>query len=130
MVPGQTLVIVAVSPDPDRRVVPAPRAHLYGKALRATAMAPVGVRLMGISVAGRQAHLFLAGLYQPLPGELDRAPITTVYYDTAFLAAEALVAAIIGGLGSYSAGRAKGSAGRPAESFSSGPAPKRSRLHP
>lgn len=102
MVPGQTLVIVAVSLTLIIALFQFFERTLYGKALRATAMNRVGARLMGISpsLAGKLTF-FLAAFIGALSGVLI-APITTVYYDTGFLIAlKGFVAAIIGGLGSY-----------------------------
>lgn len=102
MVPGQTLVIVAVSVALIAALFQFFERTLYGKALRATAMNRVGARLMGISpsLAGKLTF-FLAAFIGALSGVLI-APITTVYYDTGFLIAlKGFVAAIIGGLGSY-----------------------------
>ena len=101
-VPGQTLVIVAVSLALIVALFQFFERTLYGKALRATAMNRVGARLMGISPAlAGKLTFFLAAFIGALSGVLI-APITTVYYDTGFLIAlKGFVAAIIGGLASY-----------------------------
>ncbi len=75
---------------------------IYGKALRATAINRTGARLMGISadLAGKLSFT-LAALVGAFSGILV-APITTIYYDTGFLAGlKGFVGAIIGGLASY-----------------------------
>jgi branched-chain amino acid transport system permease protein len=75
---------------------------IYGKALRATAINRTGARLMGISadLAGKLSFT-LAALVGAFSGILI-APITTIYYDTGFLAGlKGFVGAIIGGLASY-----------------------------
>ena len=75
---------------------------LYGKALRAAAINPVGARLMGISaeLAGESA-LFVAALIGGVSGVLI-ASVTTLYYDSGFLLGlKGFVAAILGGLASF-----------------------------
>lgn len=75
---------------------------LVGKALRATAINPVGARLVGIEArkAGRLAFS-LATLIAVCAGVLA-APTTVIYYDSGFLIGlHGLVGAIIGGLESY-----------------------------
>ena len=75
---------------------------LTGKALRATAINPLGARLVGIapSASGRIAF-GLAGVLGAGCGVLI-VPLTTVYYDSGFLIGlKGFVAAIIGGLVSY-----------------------------
>jgi branched-subunit amino acid ABC-type transport system permease component len=75
---------------------------IYGKALRATAINRTGARLMGISadLAGKLSFT-LAALVGAFSGILV-APVTTIYYDTGFLAGlKGFVGAIIGGLASY-----------------------------
>ena len=86
----------------DRGALPVLRPHLYGKALRATAINRNGARLMGISPAlAGKLTFFLAALIGALSGVLI-APLTTIYYDTGFLIGlKGFVGAIIGGLGSY-----------------------------
>ena len=78
---------------------------LTGKALRATAVNRLGARLVGIPTATAGALAFgLAALVGALSGVLI-APMTTVFYDTGFLAGlKGFVAAIIGGLVSYPLG--------------------------
>lgn len=73
-----------------------------GKALRATAVNPVGAQLVGIraETSARLAY-GCASLLAGLIGVLI-APLTTMYYDSGFiLGLKAFVAAIIGGLVSY-----------------------------
>jgi len=75
---------------------------IYGKALRATAINRTGARLMGISadLAGKLSFT-LAALVGAFSGVMV-APVTTIYYDTGFLAGlKGFVGAIIGGLVSY-----------------------------
>ncbi len=75
---------------------------LYGKALRAAAINPVGARLMGISaeMAGESAFL-VAALIGGVSGVLI-ASVTTLYYDSGFLLGlKGFVAAILGGLASF-----------------------------
>jgi branched-chain amino acid transport system permease protein len=75
---------------------------LYGKALRAAAINPVGARLMGISaeLAGESAFL-VAALIGGVSGVLI-ASVTTLYYDSGFLLGlKGFVAAIFGGLASF-----------------------------
>ncbi len=75
---------------------------LYGKALRAAAINPVGARLMGISaeLAGESAFL-VAALIGGVSGILI-ASVTTLYYDSGFLLGlKGFVAAILGGLASF-----------------------------
>ncbi len=86
----------------DRCVQRFVRPHVYGKALRATAINRLGARLMGIPAefAGKLSF-FLCALIGAVSGILI-APITTIYYDTGFLIGlKGFVAAIIGGLASY-----------------------------
>ncbi len=75
---------------------------LRGKALRATAVNRLGARLVGIPT--RQSGLIatsLAGFIGALSGVLI-APLTTIYYDSGFLIGlKGFVAAIVGGLESY-----------------------------
>ncbi|MDT8333815.1 branched-chain amino acid ABC transporter permease [Roseomonas gilardii] len=75
---------------------------LLGKALRATAVNPLGARLVAISpdLCGRTA-LGLAAAIGTVSGILVSA-LTTIYYDTGFLIGlKGFVAAIVGGLASY-----------------------------
>ena len=75
---------------------------VYGRALRATAFNRTGARLVGISpnLAGMLTLGLAAGL-GALSGILI-GPITTIYYDSGFLAGlKGFVGAIVGGLASY-----------------------------
>jgi branched-subunit amino acid ABC-type transport system permease component len=75
---------------------------IYGKALRAASINPVGARLMGVSaeLAGETAF-FVAALIGGLSGVLISSG-TTLYYDSGFLLGlKGFVAAILGGLASF-----------------------------
>ena len=90
------------------------RAHVAGKALRATAVNRIGARLVGIRPA-RTALLAYgcASLLGGLIGVLI-APVTTMYYDSGFIIGlKAFVAAIIGGLTSYPLHGVRRARGRP-----------------
>ena len=75
---------------------------LIGKALRATAINPVGARLVGVRPARTAAIAFiLASIIAGISGILV-APVTTLYYDSGFIIGlKAFVGAILGGLVSY-----------------------------
>ena len=75
---------------------------LRGKALRATAVNRLGARLMGISTSGAGKLSFgLAAFIGALSGLLI-GPTTTIFYDSGFLIGlKGFVAAIVGGLASY-----------------------------
>jgi branched-chain amino acid transport system permease protein len=75
---------------------------LYGKALQATAVNRLGARLMGISTHGAgQTTFACAALIGALSGLLI-GPTTTVFYDSGFLIGlKGFVAAVMGGLHSY-----------------------------
>ena len=80
---------------------------LTGKALRACAANRLGARLVGIptSVAG-QVAFGMAALIGAVSGILI-TPITAIYYDSGFLIGlKGFVAAIVGGLASYTDHRA------------------------
>lgn len=80
----------------------ASRNTLYGTAMRAAAINPVGARLMGISapLAGRLCFL-IAGIIGALSGVIA-ASSTTILYDTGFLLGlKGFVGAILGGLASF-----------------------------
>ncbi len=117
---GQAVWIVAVSAGTMAALFVFFEFTLAGKALRATAVSPLGARLVGIAtnVSGRTAFL-LAGLIGALSGVLI-APLTTVYYDSGFLVGlKGFVAAIVGGLVSYPAAAAAALLVGVVESFSS-----------
>ncbi|MBK6594860.1 MAG: branched-chain amino acid ABC transporter permease [Burkholderiales bacterium] len=75
---------------------------LYGKALQATAVNRLGARLMGISThSAGQTTFACAALIGALSGLLI-GPTTTVFYDSGFLIGlKGFVAAVMGGLHSY-----------------------------
>lgn len=75
---------------------------LYGKALRAAAVNPLGARLMCISPAlAGKASFGLAAFIGALSGILI-APLTTLYFDSGFIISlKGFVGAIVGGLASY-----------------------------
>jgi branched-chain amino acid transport system permease protein len=75
---------------------------LTGRALRATAINRLGARLVGIetAAAGRMAFA-MAGFIGAVSGVLI-APLTTVYFDSGFvIGLKGFVAAIFGGMASY-----------------------------
>jgi branched-chain amino acid transport system permease protein len=79
-------------------------ATLLGKALRASAVNQRGARLVGISpsLSGKLAFTLAAAI--AVVSAVLIAPLTTLYYDSGFLIGlKGFVAAIMGGLGSYSA---------------------------
>ena len=101
-VQAQTVVIFVATAVLMTALYVASEHTLYGKALRAAAINPVGARLMGISaaMAGQTAFL-VAAVIGAVCGVLVSA-VTTVYYDTGFLLGlKGFVAAIIGALGSF-----------------------------
>jgi len=101
-VPGQAVWIVGLTLGAMAGLALLFGRTLAGKALRATAVNPLGARLVGIapSLSGRIA-LALAGLLGAVSGVLI-VPLTTVYYDSGFLIGlKGFVAAIIAGLVSY-----------------------------
>ncbi|MCC7096822.1 MAG: branched-chain amino acid ABC transporter permease [Thermomonas sp.] len=75
---------------------------LFGLALRATAINPLGARIVGVRTEESGSIAFgIASFIGALGGVLI-APITTVYYDTGFLIGlKGFVAAIFGGLQGY-----------------------------
>jgi len=120
MIQGQAIWIVAVSAGMMAALFVLFEFTLAGKALRATAVNPLGARLVGIAtdVSGRAAFV-LAGLIGALSGVLI-APLTIVYYDSGFLVGlKGFVAAIVGGLVSYPAAAAAALLVGVIESFSS-----------
>jgi branched-subunit amino acid ABC-type transport system permease component len=75
---------------------------LYGKALRATALNPVGARLCGVAPDMAGALTFTLGALMCAFSGVLIGPITTVYYESGFLISlKGFVGAIIGGLVSY-----------------------------
>jgi len=101
-VPGQAVWIVGLTLGAMAGLALLFGRTLAGKALRATAVNPLGARLVGIapSLSGRIAFA-LAGLLGAVSGVLI-VPLTTVYYDSGFLIGlKGFVAAIIAGLVSY-----------------------------
>jgi len=100
--PGQTLIIFAVSLGLIVGLWLFFERSLAGKALRATAVNRLGARLMGISSssAGRMSFT-MAAFIGALSGLLI-GPTTTVFYDTGFLIGlKGFVAAVFAGLSSY-----------------------------
>ena len=75
---------------------------LYGKALRAAAVNPIGARLMGISASFSGEIAFaIAAAIGALAGVLVSG-VATIYYDTGFLLGlKGFVAAILGALASF-----------------------------
>jgi branched-chain amino acid transport system permease protein len=102
IITGQSIVVIAVT-----LVLLAALALFFGltltgKALRACASNRLGARLVGIptSVAGQVAFA-MAALIGAVSGILI-TPITAIYYDSGFLIGlKGFVAAIVGGLASY-----------------------------
>jgi branched-chain amino acid transport system permease protein len=102
IITGQSVVVIAVT-----LVLLAALALFFGftltgKALRACASNRLGARLVGIptSVAGQVAFA-MAALIGAVSGILI-TPITAIYYDSGFLIGlKGFVAAIVGGLASY-----------------------------
>ncbi len=100
---GQTIIIGAVSTALIVLLGLFFERSLYGKALRATAVNRLGARLMGISSqSAGQLCFAMAALIGVLSGLLI-GPTTTMFYDSGFLIGlKGFVAAVIGGLSSYS----------------------------
>jgi branched-chain amino acid transport system permease protein len=99
---AQSLIIVATLALLIVVLSLASRKTLYGKALRAAAINPVGARLMGVSaaMAGRIAFL-VAAMIGAVSGVLISA-VTTITYDTGFLLGlKGFEAAVVGGLAVY-----------------------------
>ncbi len=99
---GQTIVILGTCAVLIAALYLAAERTLYGKALRAAAINPLGARLMGISaeLAGETAFL-VAAFIGGVSGVLISAT-TPIYYDSGFvLGLKGFVAAILGGLASY-----------------------------
>ena len=100
--PGQTLIVFAVSIALIVMLWLFFEKSLWGKALRATAVNRLGARLMGISStsAGRLSFA-MAAFIGALSGLLI-GPTTTVFYDSGFLIGlKGFVAAVFAGLSSY-----------------------------
>ena len=119
-IPGQAIWILAVTLALMAGLAVFFATTLTGKALRATAVNPLGARLVGIpaAAAGRLAFT-LAGFIGALSGVLI-APLTIVYYDTGFLIGlKGFVAAIVGGLVAYPAAMLAAIAVGVVESFAS-----------
>jgi branched-chain amino acid transport system permease protein len=75
---------------------------LWGKALRAAAINPLGARLMGISSEMAGAVAFAAAAFIGAVCGVLVSSVTTIYYDTGFvLGLKGFVAAVIGGFVSY-----------------------------
>ncbi len=119
-IPGQAIWILAMTLALMAGLAVFFATTLTGKALRATAVNPLGARLVGIpaAAAGRLAFT-LAGFMGALSGVLI-APLTIVYYDTGFLIGlKGFVAAIVGGLVAYPAAMLAAIAVGVVESFAS-----------
>ncbi|GGC82416.1 branched-chain amino acid ABC transporter permease [Chelatococcus reniformis] len=102
LIQSQTLWVVAVSALLVGLLYVGFERHLYGKALRATAVDRLGAELVGISpdLAGR-VSLAVAAFIGALSGVLI-APIITIYFDSGFIISlKGFVGALIGGLASY-----------------------------
>ena len=100
--PNETLVIVGAVLGLVLALYVFFETTLIGKALRATAINPVGARVVGIrpQTAGAFAFL-LATLMAAISGILI-GPTITVYYDTGFLIGlKGFVGAVVGGFISY-----------------------------
>ncbi|NVN85496.1 MAG: branched-chain amino acid ABC transporter permease [Rhodopseudomonas sp.] len=75
---------------------------LYGKALRAAAINPLGARLMGVSSTMAGSVAFAASAFIGAVCGVLVSSVTTIYYDTGFvLGLKGFVAAVIGGFVSY-----------------------------
>jgi branched-chain amino acid transport system permease protein len=120
LIPGQAIWIVSVTVLLMASLAVFFGTTLTGKALRATAINPLGARLVGIPAAGAGRLAFtLSGFIGALSGVLI-APLTTIYYDTGFLIGlKGFVAAIVGGLVAYPAALLAALAVGVVESFSS-----------
>jgi branched-chain amino acid transport system permease protein len=102
IVTGQSVVVIAVTLVLLGGLAVFFGLTLTGKALRACASNRLGARLVGIptSVAG-QVAFGMAALIGAVSGILI-TPITAIYYDSGFLIGlKGFVAAIVGGLASY-----------------------------
>jgi branched-chain amino acid transport system permease protein len=102
IITGQSVVVIAVTLVLLAALALFFEFTLTGKALRACASNRLGARLVGIptSVAGQVAFA-MAALIGAVSGILI-TPITAIYYDSGFLIGlKGFVAAIVGGLASY-----------------------------
>jgi branched-subunit amino acid ABC-type transport system permease component len=99
---AQTVIIVATTLVLIAVLFAASERTLYGKALRAAAVNPVGARLMGISASlSGEIAFAIAAAIGAICGVLISG-VTTVYYDTGFLLGlKGFVAAILGALVSF-----------------------------
>jgi branched-subunit amino acid ABC-type transport system permease component len=99
---AQTVIIVITTLVLIALLFIASERTLYGKALRAAAVNPIGARLMGISagLSGEIAFAIAAAI-GGICGVLVSG-MTTIYYDTGFLLGlKGFVAAILGALASF-----------------------------
>jgi branched-chain amino acid transport system permease protein len=102
VVPGQTLIIFAVSILVCLLLLLLFTRTMSGKALRATAVNRLGARLCGISPSRTGAIAFLLASALAGVSGVIIAPVATLYYDSGFIIGlKAFVGAIIGGLVSY-----------------------------
>jgi branched-chain amino acid transport system permease protein len=104
VVTGQSVLVLVISAALLAALVFFFGATLLGKALRASAVNQRGARLVGISpsLSGKLAFTLAAAI--AVVSAVLIAPLTTLYYDSGFLIGlKGFVAAIMGGLGSYSA---------------------------
>jgi len=75
---------------------------ISGKALRASAINPVGARIVGISTARTGSIAYTLGSLLGAISGLLIGPMATLYYDSGFLIGlKAFIGAIIGGMASY-----------------------------
>ncbi len=102
IISGQSLVVLAVTLFLLGGLAVFFGRTLIGKALRACASNRLGARLVGIPTALAGDIAFgMAALIGAVSGILI-APVTTIYYDSGFLIGlKGFVAAIVGGLASY-----------------------------
>ena len=74
----------------------------FGKALRATAINPVGARVVGIRTTQAGSLAFLIATFMAALSGVLIGPLITVYYDTGFLVGlKGFVGAVVGGFVSY-----------------------------
>jgi branched-chain amino acid transport system permease protein len=99
---GQTIIIFAASIGLIVGLWLFFEKSLAGKALRATAVNPLGARLMGISSTGAGRLSFTMAAFIGALSGLLIGPTTTVFYDSGFLIGlKGFVAAVFAGLASY-----------------------------